>query len=408
MHPHASEADLPAGLLPVVVTAADNPVGLGLARALHGLGVPIYGVAFNPDNPCCRSSAWSDVRAVGGDRERTLVEALLALAERHPRQVLFPVEDDHVEIVSRHRELLDPHYRLVLPDHPTVRLLADKADFGVWAEKNGFRIPRTRVVSSAAELDSALAVLSFPVVLKPQVRDQKWIDAGGRKAHYRLSSPAAVAAIPFELFDASDRYVVQEWIEGGDDDVHFCLVYRDRAGREVAYQTGRKLVQWPVGTGDTALCTDTEDPALHRLTEQVFDRAGMIGLGSVEVKRDRRDGEYYITEPTVGRPNLQSNVATAAGLNLALIAYHDACGTSAETPSRRRHAIWLNERHLGKALVVAARRRELALVEIGRALFRCRSVWFTYARAGDLGPLKAGLVRRLRTTARLLTRRRQG
>ena len=87
--------------------------------------------------------------------------------------------------------------------------------------------------------------------------------AGSRREH------------PFELFDASDRYVVQEWIEGGDADVHFCLVYRDRAGREVAYQTGRKLVQWPVGTGDTALGTTTEDPTLHRLTEQVFDRAGM-------------------------------------------------------------------------------------------------------------------------------------
>jgi D-aspartate ligase len=408
VHPRASEPGPPVGLLPVVVTAADNPIGLGLARALRGLGFPIYGLAFNPDNPCCRSVAWSDVRAVVGDREQTLVGALLELAERHRLQVLFPTEDDDVEIVARHRELLDPHYRLVLPDHRIVRLLADKADFGVWAEKNGFRIPRTCVVSSAAELDAALAGMSFPVVLKPPVRDQKWTNAGGRKAHYRLNSPVAVADIPFELFDASDRYVVQEWIEGRDDDVHFCLVYRDRAGREVAHQTGRKLVQWPVGTGDTAMCTSTEDPTLHRLTDQVFDRAGMIGLGSVEVKRDRRDGEYYITEPTVGRSELQSNVATAAGLNLAVIAYHDACGRSAETPRRRRNAIWLNERHLVRALVVAALRRQLALVEIGRAVFRCRAVAFTYSGSGDLEPLKAGLLRRLRTSARLLMRRRQG
>jgi predicted ATP-grasp superfamily ATP-dependent carboligase len=142
---------------------------------------------------------------------------------------------------------------------------------------------------------------------------------------------------------------------------------------------------------------------LHRLTQQVLDRAGLVGLGSVEVKRDRRDGRYYITEPTVGRPNLQSNVATAAGLNMAVIAYRDACDMPVvpESP-RRRNAIWLNERNLLEALVVAARRRQLNLVELGRALVRCRSVMFAYSGAGDMRPLVAGLARKLRAPARLL------
>ena len=244
--------------------------------------------------------------------------------------------------------------------------------------------------------------MAFPVVLKPSVKSQRWLDAGGRKLHYRLNSPA-VANVPFQPFDVSDRYVVQEWIEGDDSDVHFCLVYTDRSGRELAYQTGRKLVQWPVGTGNTAICTTTEDPSLHWLTEQLFDRAGLVGLASVEVKRDRRDGMYYITEPTVGRPNLQSNVATAAGLNLAVVAYHDARGVPADmNVSRRRNAIWLNERNLLKALIVAARRRQPNLVELGRALFCCRAVMFAYGGAGDMRPLMAGLFRKLRAPARLL------
>ena len=47
-----------------------------------------------------------------------------------------------------------------------------------------------------------------------------------------------MAHLPFPLFEVSDRYVLQEWIAGGDSDVHFCLVYRDRSGRELGYQTG--------------------------------------------------------------------------------------------------------------------------------------------------------------------------
>jgi predicted ATP-grasp superfamily ATP-dependent carboligase len=390
-------------MIPVVITSASIPVGLGLARALRGLDVPIYGVTSDRGSPCCESSAWTDVVTVSGDYEDGLLEALLKLSSRHARQVLFPVQDHDVDIVSRHRELLAEHYRLVLPDHPAVQLLADKSSFASWALDNGFPVPRTQVVSSPEELAAAAASLKFPIVLKPSVRSRRWLGAGGRKLHYRLDSPAEVAGMPYDLFEACDSYVVQEWIEGTDSDVHFCLVYRDRSGRELAHQTGRKLLQWPVGTGNTAICTTTDDPELHRLTQQVLDRAGLVGLGSVEVKRDRRDGRYYITEPTVGRPNLQSNLATAAGLNMAVIAYRDACDVPAAADgSPRRSAIWLNERNLLEALVVAARRRQLDLVALGRALVRCRSVMFAYGAPGDLQPLVAGLVRKLRSPARLL------
>jgi D-aspartate ligase len=393
----------PQGIMPVVVTGADIPLGLGLARALRGLDVPIYGLALDRNDPCCRSSAWSDVESVAADSESEWLEALLKLSTRHPRQVLFPAQDAVVDIVSRNRELLGEHYRFVLPDHPTVQLLADKTLFASWAQANGFPVPRTHIVSSPAELDAALNDVMFPIVIKPPVPNQKWHSAGGRKQHYRLNSPAAVANLPFQLFDISDRYVVQEWIEGNDSDVAFCLVYRDRSGRELGYQTGRKLVQWPVGTGNTAMCTTTEDLSLHRLAQQLFDRAGLVGTASVEVKRDRRDGRYYITEPTVGRPNLQSNVATAAGRNLAVVAYHDACGVPADTADAgSRKAIWLNESSLPSALVVASLHRQLDLIELGRALFHCRSVMFAYGRAGDLRPLVAMLVRKLRTATRLL------
>ena len=147
---------------------------------------------------------------------------------------------------------------------------------------------------------------------------------------------------------------------------------------------------------------------MRQLTEQLFDRAGLVGLASVEVKRDRRDGRYYITEPTVGRPDLQSNLATAAGPNLAVAAYHDARGASVDIePFRSRNAMWFNERNLLTALFVAALRRQLNLIELGRALFRCRAVIFAYGKAGDMQPLMSGLVRRLRGPARLLSRRRR-
>lgn len=389
----------------MVVTGADLPAGLGLARALRGEGVPVYGLALNMRSPCCRSSSWAEILPVSEDSERGWMEGLLALSTRHIRQVLILGQDTVVDIVARHAEELEKHYSFVLPDKATVRILGDKSAFAPWAEANGFPVPRTHVVSSANELEAALQQLMFPVVLKPYTRDGRWQHASGRNKAYRLSSPAAVAAIPFQLFDVSDRYVVQEWIDGSDSDVHFCLVYRDRSGRELAYQTGRKLLQWPVSTGNTAICTTTEDPSLHQLTRQLFDRAGLVGLGSLEVKRDRRDGRSYITEPTVGRPNLQSNLAAAAGRNLAVVAYRDACGSPVEPTFRSRDAIWLSESNLPPALVVAALRRQLNLGELWRAVLRCRAVMCAYAGSGDLLPLVAMLAGKVRTIGRLVVQR---
>ncbi len=340
------------------------------------------------------------------DSEEAWLKALHETAGRHARQVLFPAQDTLVDIVSRHRDELARHYLFVLPDHPTVELLADKSAFGPWAQANGFPVPGTHVVSAQAELDAVLADAAFPVVLKPFTRNRRWHAASGRNKAYRLTNAAAVADLPFAPFDASNRYVVQEWIEGIDSDVHFCLVYRDRSGRELAHQTGRKLLQWPVGTGNTAICTTTRDEPLHRLTRELFDRAGLVGLGSLEVKRHRRDGRYYIVEPTVGRPNLQSNVATAAGPNLAMTAYRDACGLPLQWEGPARSALWLSESFLLPALVVAARRGELNLGALVRALVRARRVMFAYAGRDDTRPLTAMLGGKLREIARLLVRRR--
>ena len=150
-------------MIPVVITAADIPGGLGLARALRGLGVPIYGLTSNTDSPCCRSSVWSDIESVTpmtpsrGCSMRSANSPLVI-----PGKSSSPAQDDDVDIISRHRELLSKHYRFVLPDHPTVKLLADKTVFARWAPENGFLVPRTHVVSSPGELDTVLKDLPSP------------------------------------------------------------------------------------------------------------------------------------------------------------------------------------------------------------------------------------------------------
>ena len=81
--------------------------------------------------------------------------------------------------------------------------------------------------------------------------------------------------------------VVQEWIEGPDSDLFFCLQYHATNGATVCSFTGRKLSIWPPDVGVTASCTAAPEvrAILQPLTEAFFKRVSFVGMGGIEFKR---------------------------------------------------------------------------------------------------------------------------
>jgi D-aspartate ligase len=124
------------------------------------------------------------------------------------------------------------------------------------------------------------------------------------------------------LKDTAGEMITQEWIEGGDSDVYFCLQYRSRSSPTYSF-VGRKICQWPPLVGGTASCVSAPEvyDELVAMTEKFFAQVGFVGIGSMEYKRDSRDGRFYMVEPTVGRTDYQEEVATLNGVNLPFAAY---------------------------------------------------------------------------------------
>ncbi|MYM76273.1 FAD-dependent oxidoreductase, partial [Duganella sp. FT134W] len=241
------------------------------------------------------------------------------------RPVLFLTEEKSVRSVSRDRDRLLPHFRIALPAPGVLEALMDKNAFQAQAQACGAAIPRA--VGLAREADLAqLAGLRYPAVLKPAykhygygARFQKaYVVQSAQEAAQRWRSIAPVLA----------ELIVQEWIPGGDSAIYFCLQYVGDDGRAVASFTGRKLRSWPPRIGGTASCIAAPEyaAALDHCTSAFFRAAGFVGLGSMEYKRDERDGRFYMIEPTVGRSDFQEEVATLNGTNLALAAYHHQTG----------------------------------------------------------------------------------
>jgi D-aspartate ligase len=350
---------LDALLPPVLIAGAGTAIGLGIARGLRDTGVPIVGASLSPRAPTCRSNLWHSVLEVSAPTTEAWLTTLHTAYSRYGRMVLFPAEDPVVRIVAEHASELAMQFDFVLPDLPIVDRLLDKSVFHEWALANDFPVPHTAIVDNVDELRAALSEMVFPVVFKPFERTPHWQDFSKRGTCYRFDTAEDLDRLPFAPFDAADRFVVQEWIPGRDSDVYFCLTYRNRNGEELAAQGGRKITQWRVDTGSTALAVTHDDPELHKLTRWLLDTAGHVGFGSLEVRRSTRDGRMLITEPTVGRPDLQTALAAAAGVNLVDIAYRDALTLPAPPNRPHREAIWIHETAFPRSVLVAARRRRL-------------------------------------------------
>ena len=325
---------------PAVVVGAAGACGLGMLRSLHAASVPVVLLDTNAAAPAMHSRRAHKVivQALTG---RALVDDLLALRRCFDAApVLFLTSDETVLTVSQYRAELAESYRILLPRHDRVVALMHKAGFHELAERHGFSVPRS-VTIGAGDDPGALDTLRFPCVIKPTIKTAEYF-AGKFERGYRVGSAAEAREVCGRVLAAVPGVVVQEWIEGPDSDIYFCLQYRGTRGT-VASFSGRKLSIWPPGIGMTASCTAAPEvhAILHPLTESFFAKMSFAGMGSMEFKRDARSGEFVMIEPTIGRIDWQEEVATLNGVNIPLAAYRHELGMDAGSASlRAAPAVW--------------------------------------------------------------------
>ena len=236
-------------MTPVVVVGGVL-TALGVVRSLASAGIPVYLASDTRFCPAGLSRQCTLLR-VPDLKGQGLVDGLLSIAGRiGEKAVLILSSDLQVVAVSGARAALEAHYFLALPTETMVDVLMDKAKFQAYAEEIGLPVPRAVVLDEGAD-EQALDVLSMPVVLKPVDRA---LVVGGVERTTRADTLAEARAVARRMRRAPSSVVVQEWIDGDDDDIYFTLFVCDGQARIVALFTGRKMICAPPLVGSTALC----------------------------------------------------------------------------------------------------------------------------------------------------------
>jgi D-aspartate ligase len=359
--------------IPAVVVGL-NPTALGVVRSLTHHCARLVALESDRTEPGTRTRL-ATVRLVDDlcDHEALLAELVSLSRGFDERPVLFLSSDEHVLWAAENRAVLEHYYRLILPSRDLCQTFMFKDRFFALAARERWPVPDSAFVPTT-ELPRHLeaAGLRYPLILKATSKAGAW-ERHGLDNAYIVRDAGEAAAVAARAAHVVPALLAQRYVEGADSHVYFCLTFFSSALGEPLLFCGRKLLQWPPLRGSTAACEPALVPDLAEFSSRLFRRLGVQGFASLEVKYDGAGG-FKIIEPTIGRVDLQSYLATLNGVNMPLAAYLAAIGCPDEARAfahrTRSDVAWVEETslwsllrgHALAAFATATARRMRALV----------------------------------------------
>ncbi len=360
--------------------------GLALARSLGRSGVPVTGIAYEPNDFGLRSRHLTRRIAAAPDRDELLLAALREAAQV-ARPVLFPERDESVHVVLRHwdeiRELAD----VPLPDDPQiVEKLRRKDLLRAEAERADVLLPATITPESEDAIRNS--DLRPPYLIKP-VTGQEFAYLFGEKLFVAEDVDGAAAAWS-RARDHGFETVVQELIPGSQEKIYSLFTYIGREGEPLANVVGRKLRQGPLRFGTSAVFLVELDERVLELGLRLLGTAGYRGFAQVEFAHDARDDTFRVLEVNTRLP-MWAGVAMSRYFDLARIAYDDLCDKPAPPPRTFREEVaWV---YLAKDAWVGMqmlKRRDIGLRDFAAPYLRRKKVRSTFS-ADDPVPALASM-----------------
>lgn len=339
------------GALPLACVIGD----LSLVRTLGRAGVPVAVATSDPTASAARSRYCAAVVTTPDfvERPEEAVGALLAWARRQAAPPVIYCQGDHdLLAVSRGREALADHARLIMPEAELVEDLVDKARFARLAEQRGLPVPLTRVLPRDDVAGAVEGWDRFPCVVKPALRTRWYGSAvqimgdgeGSHQKALRIESRAELERLVPTLARHETDLVLQASIEGGEDLIASYHAYV-RDGEVVGEFTGRKLRTAPRRHGLSSYVVITDDRELREVGRAVLAAIGFSGVAKLDFKRDQERGRLHLLEVNP-RFNLWHRPGALAGVNLPALVYQDCLepGTARASGPGRAGVRWIASR----------------------------------------------------------------
>jgi predicted ATP-grasp superfamily ATP-dependent carboligase len=211
------------------------------------------------------------------------VDDLVAFLDRQPTAVVIPAYDGSIEAIRLRRDEVERRCALALASECALELAVDKEKTLALARDLGIATPRSADVKCIGDLESALAEIGLPAVLKPR---RSWItsdDGGSRFGSLAVTDLAESRDAFAAITRGGGEVIIQQWLPGRRDAVTQLVVGSDVKAC-FAQMSHREL---PRLGGVSVLCEsippldDIVKPAQRLVCEM-----GLEGCSTVEFRRD--------------------------------------------------------------------------------------------------------------------------
>ncbi|MEP6731608.1 MAG: hypothetical protein ABJE10_13250 [bacterium] len=242
-----------------------------------------------------RAAATSFVYPSPGSDPTGFVKRLVEELKSGGEAVVMPMTERSTIPISLHRDVIvAAGGKLVLPPHDVLLTVFDKGRMTEMAQSLGIAVPRSWVVDEHTDVAELQRVLPFPVVLKPNVSQQRTATGGSLPTGAPLyaKNEAEFAASLATMRQRCSSVLVQEFVIGTGAG-YFALLRNGELRGEFAHRRIRDVR--PTGSGSALRESVVPSQALRAGSLALLQSVRWHGVAMVEF-RVRPDGTPVFLE----------------------------------------------------------------------------------------------------------------
>ena len=276
-----------------IIVLGGHVQALGIVRIFGKIGYKVYVADTTKRNIARHSKFCAGFIFNSGIRWDAFLKSL---NEGFDNSVIFPTNDEQVQLLSKNKSSLSDRFIPAVPDWSVVEKCYYKTNTYKIAESIGVEIPLTLFPKSINDLELLAKEIRYPVIIKPSIMHlfykafRKKVFLCNNKEELLVNYSKTIKILPW------DQIIIQEIIQGDSFNNYSAGVLFDN-GEALISLTARRKRQHPLFFGNATTYAETVNiPEIHDNAVKLLKEINYSGICEVEYKFDNLSGKYKFLE----------------------------------------------------------------------------------------------------------------
>jgi D-aspartate ligase len=297
--------------------------GLGVIRSFVGKGVDIIALSYSKEDYAHKSKYVKEWFKIPHPRsnEMEFIKFLIDKSKEWKGSILFDTEDDVAVTLSKNKNVLKDHYKIITADIEQMQIFMEKKNAWQLCINSGVPHPGTFLPKNEDDFKRIKNEIKLPCIFKP-VRGYEFVEKFNCK-NFEINNFEDYDNFALLCIMENQEVMVQEIVPGSDSNIFKCMTYINSKDEISGMFFYNKIRQNPPRFGVHRVSVSAGYNAeVENLFRKLLKHSGYKGFCTVEFKKDPRDGVLKFIEVNVRMPRMIS-ISTAAGVNFPWTIYND-------------------------------------------------------------------------------------